>query len=89
MSSTRRILNNTLSLKHFQLRAESLKLYRAFCRLTRQRCTSPQQRSELNEYILSEFRSSQHINDIDEIKILLRNGKNQLEHLERQLNLVY
>ena len=87
-SIKRTLPHTTLSFKHFQLRSEVLKLYRYICRVTQQRCTI-QQRNEIREFAVNEFRSSRHITDIEQIKTLIRNGKNQVEHLETTLNLAY
>lgn len=88
MPGARKLPATALSLKHFQLRSEALKLYRIVCHITKQRCNA-QQRSEIRQFAANEFRASRHVTDVEEIKTLIRNGRNQVDHLERQLNLAY
>lgn len=89
MSTTatgRKLPTTVLSYKHFQLRSEVLKLYRHLCRITFQRCNDTQ-RNEIREFAKHEIRTMKHIDNIDDIKNLIRNGENRVEQLETTLNL--
>ena len=76
-----RLSRETLNLKQFLLRKEVLKLYKEFL-LTISRVQSEIDRSELKQWVRSDFRRNKQLKDEEAIKMMITRGKMSLKELQ-------
>ncbi|XP_068223334.1 LYR motif-containing protein 2 [Palaemon carinicauda] len=76
----------TMSLKQFMLRREAIMLYRNILRQA-QLLPDKTQRKEIRDWTRSEFEMHRHQEKEEAIKLLLFQGKKQLEQLETMVKL--
>ncbi len=74
------------SLKHFVLRSQVLSLYRKTLRLSR-RCSSSEQRVETCAHARQQIEAMRGAQETHHIKLLLSEGRQQLESFETMLNM--
>lgn len=74
------------TLQHFIVRAQVLKLYRRILSSCR-KVDDPALQRELRQWARSEFESRREVEDLEQIKYLLRNGQSQARTLEGSLKL--
>ncbi|KAM9330267.1 LYR motif-containing protein 2 [Gastrophryne carolinensis] len=75
-----------LNLRQFMVRQQVLTLYRRIFRVTR-RIPDPADRHYLQDWARREFRSNQAASDEMAIRMMITQGQQQVQELERALNL--
>ena len=76
-----RLPQNTLTLKHFLMRKEVLKLYRDFI-ITVNRISNSKDKAELRLWVRNDFRRNKHHTDVETIKMMITRGKLSLKQLQ-------
>nr|XP_053643328.1 LYR motif-containing protein 2-like isoform X1 [Cherax quadricarinatus]XP_053643338.1 LYR motif-containing protein 2-like isoform X1 [Cherax quadricarinatus] len=78
------LLITTLCVLFFMLRTEAIKLYRNILRQL-QHLPDKSQRKEIREWARADFETHRHHEDEEVIKVLIMQGKKQLEELEKTI----
>ncbi|XP_071520966.1 LYR motif-containing protein 2 [Panulirus ornatus] len=82
----KKLPERTMSLKRFMLRTEAIKLYRNILRQL-QHLPDKSQQKEIREWARADFETHRHHEDEEVIKVLIMQGKKQLEELEKTIKI--